>query len=247
MDFKGHFALGDGARCHPFTLTDEASRMLLCCQGAHAETDDVVRPLLEKAFVTYGLPWFLRSDNGCPFATHTVGGISRLVIWLVQLGVTPVRIEPGQPQQNGKHERMHLTLKTDVLVCGCMDTQQDAFDSFRGVFNTERPHDALAGATPSDKYRPSARMPGALKEPSYDDSFDVRQVSPKGTFVWKGHKLHAGKLLARRPVGVRHADDGVAEVRYGPLTLGYFDEAEPSSQLLASMPERTFESWAWCI
>ncbi len=164
MDFKGHFSLSQAGRCHPFTLTDEASRYLLCCHGASTETDDVVRPCLERCFEAYGLPWYLRSDNGNPFGTRTVGGMSRLIIWLIQLGVTPVRIEPGKPQQNGKHERFHLTLKLETPVLDTFPAQQEAFDRFRCVYNDERPHEALKGATPSQVYRPAARRLGVLRE-----------------------------------------------------------------------------------
>lgn len=238
MDFKGHFKLGNGERCHPFTLTDEASRSLLCCHGAHTETDAVVRPLLEQSFNAYGLPAYIRSDNGNPFATRTIGGLSRLIIWLIQLGVTPVRIEPGKPQQNGKHERFHLTLKQDVPVMQDFAEQQQAFDSFRHIYNEERPHQALSGATPWDVYRVSPRRPGLLREPEYDSTQAVRRVDIKGVIDWKGDQITAGTHLVRQPVGIREVADGIVEVRYGPIVLGYFDEAAPARKLRSELPDR---------
>jgi len=248
MDFKGHFALGkSGPRCHPFTLTDEASRFLLACHGAEKETDAVVRPQLEQCFEMYGLPWYLRSDNGTPFASHTVGGMSRLVIWLVQMGVTPVRIQPGKPQQNGKHERFHLTLKLETPILDSFAEQQEVFDGFRYVYNEERPHDALSGETPAMRYRSSARRPGVPKEPTYDASLATRSANKHGLVGWRGIDVHVGKLLGHRPIGIAMLDDGVAELRYGQVVLGYFDDAAPSTRLLTRPPARTLESWDWTV
>jgi transposase InsO family protein len=247
MDFKGHFALRQGGRCHPFTMTDEASRYLLCCHGAATETDEVVRPCLEQCFEAYGLPWFLRSDNGNPFGTRTVGGLSRLVIWLVQLGVTPVRIEPGKPQQNGKHERFHLTLKLETPVLDTFPAQQEAFDGFRFVYNDERPHEALKGASPSQVYRASPRRPGALREPEYDSTFVTRDANTHGVIGWRGVDVHVGKLLAHKSVGITLVEDDIAQLRYGPLVLGYFDGAAPSTRLLPELPTRAVDAWAWTI
>lgn len=248
MDFKGHFALASGGpRCHPFTLTDEASRYLLRCQGTEAETEAAVRPQLEQCFETYGLPYYLRSDNGSPFAANTVGGMSRLVLWLVQLGITPVRIEPGKPQQNGKHERFHRTLKLETPVLNSFAAQQEAFDSFRYVYNEERPHEALGGATPAEHYRTSTRKPGAAREPTYDARFVVK-LADKYARVNIGYaSVGVGSLLAQRPIGVVEVDEGIHELRYGPILLGYFDEAVPTSRLASELPSRTLEAWSWCI
>lgn len=242
MDFKGHFALGKEGRCHPFTLTDEASRYLLACHGATTETEAIVRPVLEQCFEAYGMPWYIRSDNGNPFGTRTVGGMSRLVIWLVQLGVTPVRIEPGKPQQNGKHERFHRTMKLETTVRDTFDEQQEVFDGFRAMYNSERPHDALGGLTPSDKYRAAARRPGLLREPEYDSTYEIRQTDQHGHTSWRGIDVNCGKLLARKSIGVRAVADGVAELRYGPMVLGYFDDAAPSSKLKSELPRSVVES-----
>jgi putative transposase len=248
MDFKGHFALGvRGPRCHPFTVTDEASRFLLACHGAETETEAVVRPQLEQCFEMYGLPWYLRSDNGTPFASNTVGGMSRLVIWLVQLGITPVRIEPGKPQQNGKHERFHLTMKQETPILDSFDAQQEVFDGFRFMYNDERPHDAIGGKTPAMVYRTSARRPGILREPTYDEPLETRAADVNGNIHWRGCLVHAGKLLKHKLIGVALVGDEVVELRYGPMVLGYFDEAAPSSRLLAKPPARTLESWDWTV
>lgn len=234
MDFKGHFAVGE-ERCHPFTVTDEASRGLLCCEAERHEKYDVVRPLLERCFDMYGLPLFCRSDNGNPFGTRTVGGMSPLVIWLVQLGITPVRIQPGRPEQNGKHERMHRTLNLETPKMDTFEAQQEALDRFRYVYNEVRPHDALGGATPFQVYRPSARRPGVLREPEYDEGYVIRCAS-KGVVGWKGLPVNVGTLLNHKPIGIKEGTDDITTMHYGPMLLGYFDERSPSTRLASTLP-----------
>lgn len=158
-DFKGHFATGDGRRCHPLTISDAFSRYLLRCQALEQSDYEAVRPIFEWAFRQYGLPWAIRSDNGPPFASRAVSGMSRLSVWWIKLGIAPERIEPGHPEENGRHERMHLTLKQDTASppAATFRKQQHRFDEFRHDFNHVRPHEALGMQAPESVYEPSPR------------------------------------------------------------------------------------------
>jgi transposase InsO family protein len=224
LDFKGHFTLGDKMRCDPLTLTDAASRYLLKCEAVSPATEGPVRAELERAFHEFGLPHKIRSDNGPPFASKALGGLSRLSVWWIQLGVLPERIEPGKPQQNGRHERMHKTLKqhTASPPQATMVEQQRAFDRFRRDYNEERPHEALGQTPPAAHYEPSPRvMPDKPRPPEYGDDFTVRRVNTTGQFTWKGQRLLAGAPLANEPIGVRQTDEDEWEIFYGPLLVGY--------------------------
>jgi transposase InsO family protein len=220
-DFKGHFALGDKKRCHPLTLTDHASRYLLKCEGLAAPTDEAARVHFERAFREFGMPDRMRSDNGVPFASTAPGGLSALSIWWIQLGIVPERIEPGQPQQNGRHERMHKTLKAEVAPCANPIEQQRAFDRFRRIYNDERPHEALGQKTPASRYDRSRRaMPSALRSPEYADSMKTRRLDDGGRLRFEGHKVHVTRLLAGEPVGIDPIDDEIWELFYGPIVIG---------------------------
>jgi len=220
-DFKGNFALGDGIRCHPLTMTDACSRYLLKCEGLLSEKEEYVRPHFELAFREFGLPKRLRTDNGPPFSAR--GGLSRLSVWLIQLGVIPERITPGHPEQNGRHERMHRTLKAETATPpkADMSAQQRAFDVFRAEFNNERPHEALGQKPPRRVHTLSLReYPRNLKSPEYGDDFIVRLIDSEGALSWKNDRAFVTTLLAGEPVGLRLFDDDCAEVFYGPLLLG---------------------------
>jgi putative transposase len=224
VDFKGHFACGDGVRCHPLTISDGASRYLIKCEALARPTDEQVRPHFERAFCEFGLPTRMRSDNGPPFASKAIGGLSRLSVWWIQLGIVPERIEPGQPQQNGRHERLHRTLKehTASPPRATMSEQQRAFDRFRADYNEHRPHEALSMKTPASHYEPSLRaMPERPREPEYSEGFVVRRVAPNGCFSWRGQMLHVGHLLVSQPLGLREIDSDEWELFYGPLLIGY--------------------------
>jgi putative transposase len=224
IDFKGYFRLGDKTRCDPLTLTDAATRYLLKCEAVAATTEAPVRAELEKAFREFGLPKKIRSDNGPPFASKALGGLSRLSVWWIQLGILPERIEPGKPQQNGRHERMHRTLKehTAQPPRETKTDQQRAFDYFRRDYNEKRPHEALGMTPPAAHYEPSPRvMPDKPRAPEYGDEHVVRRVSRHGSFAWKGQTLLAGAPLANQPIGVRQTDEDEWEIFYGPLLLGY--------------------------
>jgi transposase InsO family protein len=183
VDFKGHFRVGDGSRCDPLTITDAFSRYILECKAVPSMRAVDVRPIFEAAFRAYGLPAAIRSDNGPPFASTGAGGLTLLSIWWVRLGIAIERIEPGKPAQNGRHERMHLTLKQETTrpPRQTLRAQQLAFDRFRRGFNHERPHEALHQHPPVTLYKPSPRrLPSQLSEMTYPGHFEVRRVSKNG-------------------------------------------------------------------
>src|SRR6516225_3285127 len=189
IDFKGWFMTGDGARCEPLTLTDGHSRYLLRCQALAKCDAEHVWPVLDAAFREFGLPRRLRSDNGPPFASAGVGGLSRLSVLVVKAGVEPERIAPGKPQQNGRHERMHLTLLNDAATppAKSLREQLDRLRAFQRVYNEERPHQALGNATPAEHYQTSPRRwDGVLREPDYPADHEVRRVRSNGEIKWRG-------------------------------------------------------------
>jgi len=222
IDFKGHFALGDKTRCYPLTLTDQHTRYLLQCEGMTEPRFEPVQQHLTRAFCEFGMPHRIRSDNGPPFASLGLGGLSRLSVWWIQLGVTPERIEPGKPQQNGRHERMHRTLKQETASppCDTMLEQQRLFDRFRGTYNDDRPHEALGQRTPASRYTSSHRaFPDKLRSPTYPETMKVLRVDAHGRFFFFGeHRLTT--TLARQPVGIEPIDEDTWELYYGPVLLG---------------------------
>jgi transposase InsO family protein len=225
-DFKGWFRTGDGARCEPFTLMDAWSRYLLRLQAVKRADTVTVRAILEAAFREYGVPLAFRSDNGPPFAGCSAGGLSRLAVWLIKLGVLPERIDPGAPQQNGRHERFHQTLKRDTAsppAASCR-AQARAFAAFRREYNEERPHEALDQATPAARYQASARLyTGRLRSPEYPGAETVRQVRSNGEIKWRGQTVFLGEPLVGEPVGLFPLEDGRWRVMYGPIQLGIID------------------------
>ena len=183
IDFKGWFETGDGKRCDPLTISDTASRYLLRCQRVARSDTAHVRPLMEATFREYGLPTRILSDNGPPFASTGLAGLSRLSVWWIRLGIQLQRIDPGHPEQNGRHERMHRTLKAETATPPerNLRAQQRAFDRFRQIYNQERPHESLAMATPASVYQPSWRpYPERLPELEYPDRMLPRRVQSKG-------------------------------------------------------------------
>lgn len=226
VDFKGWFRTGDGARCDPLTLQDAHSRYLLRCQAVERAGGNCVWPIFDAAFREYGLPLRMRSDNGPPFATTAMGGLSKLAIHLIKAGVVPERIEPGKPQQNGRHERFHLTLKRETASppAASVPAQQRRFNAFCRIYNQERPHEALGQTTPAQHYGPSPRRySGRLKEPEYPDGTAVRRVRYNGEIKWHSEYLYVGRVLAGEPVGCRQLDDERWQISYGPLDLGIID------------------------
>jgi transposase InsO family protein len=224
IDFKGWFHTGDGQRCDPLTVVDEASRYLLQCVALTRPTAAQVQPWLERAFREYGLPQVLRSDNGTPFAMpRGVVGLSRLAVWWLKLGIRPERIAPGCPQQNPRHERLHRTLKQETASppqrTRC--AQQRAFARFRTVYNHERPHEALAQQPPASCYVPSPRpYPARVVSPDYAAPLVVRRVRGDGDIKWRGAHIFLSQALAGEPVGLEEVADGCWRVTFGSLLLG---------------------------
>jgi putative transposase len=222
IDFKGWFMTGDGNYCEPLTLTDAHSRYLLRCQ-AMARTDTThVWPVLEAAFCEFGLPHRLRSDNGPPFASRGAGGLSQLSVKVIKAGVLPERIAPGKPQQNGRHERMHLTLLQDTAKPAARSLRQQIkrLRVFQNVYNEERPHAALGNDTPAEHYTLSPRRyDGVLREPDYGPDHIVRRVRQNGEIKWNGNTIYISEALVGEPVGLAEDDTGCT-VSYGPIALG---------------------------
>lgn len=227
-DFKGWFRTADGARCDPLTISDAHSRMLLRCQALqHGIHRQYVQPVFEAAFRDYGLPLRLRTDNGSPFATVGAGGLSELAVWWIKLGIIPERIDPGRPNQNGRHERLHRTLKASTAQppAATIRAQQQRFDAFRREYNEQRPHEALEQQVPLSWYTPSPRpYPRRLEEPTYTDADQVRRVRHNGEMRWSSGTIYVSHLLIGEPVGVYATDEGWL-VRYGPIELGLLDPA----------------------
>ena len=226
-DFKGHFRLGNGQYCYPLTVTDGFSRYLLGCQALTTTAVADAKPVFTRLFKEFGLPKRIRTDNGVPFATNTLARLSCLSAWWVRLGVLPELIEPGKPQQNGRHERMHRTLKAEATrpAAGSFPAQQRKFNCFREEFNEERPHEALDQQTPSSVYRSSPReMPTRLPPIEYPDRFEVRYVSANGGIRWHNGWLNVSIVCAGEYVGLEEIDDGVWNVYFGPLRLGRLHE-----------------------
>ena len=222
VDFKGHFELGDKTRCYPLTVTDQYSRYLLKCEGLVEPKFEPVKVQFERVFREFGVPQRIRSDNGPPFASVAVGGLSKLSVWWIQLGILPERIEPGQPQQNGRHERMHKTLKQETAnpPSRSMVEQQRIFDRFRGVFNDERPHEALGQKPPSSRYCTSARaLPSKLEPPAYPTSMKVHRVDASGRLSFFGTYHQLTSVLAGQSVGLEAIDEDTWELFYGPILL----------------------------
>lgn len=226
-DFKGHFRLGNGQYCYPLTVTDGFSRYLLGCQALTTTAVADAKPVFTRLFKEFGLPKRIRTDNGVPFATNTLARLSSLSAWWVRLGVLPELIEPGKPQQNGRHERMHRTLKAEATrpAAGSFPAQQRKFNCFREEFNEERPHEALDQQTPISVYRSSPReMPTRLPPIEYPDRFEVRYVSANGGIRWHNGWLNVSIVCAGEYVGLEEIDDGVWNVYFGPLRLGRLHE-----------------------
>ena len=220
VDFKGHFALGNGTRCHPLTITDHVTRYLLKCEALAQPREAPVRMHFERAFREFGMPLRIRSDNGPPFASTGLGGLSALSVWWIKLGIVPERIEPGQPQQNGRHERMHKTLKAECAIEEALPEQQRVLDRFRGRYNDVRPHEALGGKTPASRYSPSTRpMPERLRSPEYPDAMKVRRLDSSGSLCFAGKPFTFCRVLAGEPVALELVDDGCWEVFYGSILL----------------------------
>jgi hypothetical protein len=186
-----------------------------------------VRQVLERAFREYGLPWAIRTDNGPPFASVGLGGLSPLAVWWVKLGIVPERTDPGHPEQNGRLERLHRTLKDETASPPqpTWQRQQQAFQAFRSSYNQERPHEALGQQPPARKYRPSVRSyPRRVESPEYETGTRVRRVRSNGEIKWRGEKVYLSESLRGEPVGLVPQDDRFWTIRFGPLQIGLLDD-----------------------
>ena len=226
-DFKGQFKTRDGRYCYPFTVTDLFSRYLLCCDGYLSTSERGVRDSLELAFRENGMPEAIRTYNGSPFASTGIARLTRLAVWLLKLGIRRELIQPGKPTQNGRHERMHKTLKHDALrpPAANLKSQQHAFDSFVDVFNNDRPHEAIGMKRPAELYTSSPRpFPDRLPEPTYPSHFEVRRVSRNGGVRWKARWLGVGHSLVEENIGFEEVEDGIWDAYFMNLRIGRFDE-----------------------
>ena len=225
-DFKGEFRTRDGRYCHPLTVRDAFSRQVLRCDALLVPTSADTRRRFERAFAEFGLPLRIRSDNGRPFASTGLAGLSRLNVWWLRLGIALERIAPGHPEQNGSHEQFHAVLKAGTTrppaatACG----QQRRFDAFRRVYNEQRPHQALGGRVPADLYRPSPRpLPQRLPAIEYPLHWEVRWVASNGDIAWRSRRLFVSAALAEQPLAFEEIDDGLFTVWFGPIALARFD------------------------
>jgi transposase InsO family protein len=227
-DFKGQFKTRDGRYCYPLTVADSFSRYLLACRSQLSVQTIPTRKNFQRLFKEYGLPQIIRTDNGVPFAAPTaISRLSRLSVWWIRLGIRPELIQPSHPEQNGRHERMHRTLKAETTrpPAGNAGAQQRLFDSFRFEFNHERPHETLEDKLPADLYQPSPRpFPDRLPQPEYPGHFEVRKVSKNGGIRWKKSWVNISHSLLEQFVGLEEVDDGVWSLYFGPLLLGRFHE-----------------------
>jgi transposase InsO family protein len=226
-DFKGQFRTGDGCYCYPLTVADGFSRYLLGCQALTSTAVADAKGVFTRLFKEYGLPKRMRSDNGVPFATTALGRLSALSAWWIRLGILPEFIEPGRPDQNGRHERMHRTLKAETTrpAAGNLAAQQRRFNLFRAEFNHERPHEALDQETPGSCYVASERqMPDRLPPLEYPDRFEVRYVSANGGMRWNSRWVAVSIVCVGEYVGLEEIADGIWTVYFGPLKLGRLNE-----------------------
>jgi putative transposase len=227
MDFKGEFRTGDGKLCYPLTIADAYTRFLLAVDALSSTAHAGARAVVERVFREYGLPWVIRTDNGVPFASQAIAGLSRLNVWWTQLGILHDRIEPGHPEQNGSHERMHKTLKRETVwpPAAAMPQQQERFDVFRGEFDFERPHQALAMETPGSLYERSPReLPEHLPEPEYPGHCVVRQVRANGILHFRNRDLFLSEVLIGHRVALEEIGDGVWSIYFYHLLLARLDE-----------------------
>ena len=228
-DFKGQFRTGDRRYCFPLTIADHHTRYLLACRGVLSTQTIVAKPIFERVFREYGLPIAIRTDNGVPFATQAIHGLSYLNVWWMRLGIIHQRIRPGCPQENGAHERMHRTLKREAIKpvrAGCA-AQQRNFDAFRREYNTERPHEYLGQETPASRYMASPRpYPARLPAPDSPRHFVVKKITTGGTFRFRTRLLYLANAMVDQHIGLEETADGVWAIHFHTVLLATFDERD---------------------
>ena len=228
-DFKGQFKTGAGAYCYPLTVTDHFSRTLLVCRGLHSVTTAETRPVFRTLFRAVGLPDAIRTDNGAPFASTGLHGLSPLNVWWMQLGIVHQRITPASPQENGQHERMHRELKRETArpAAHSHRAQQRRFDAFRHRYNTERPHEGIQNQTPASLWVPSTRpYPETIAPPDYPAHLEVRRVSSAGTFRLHARQPFLSQTLRGEDIGLEEVGDGIWNIVYYRTLLGRIDERD---------------------
>jgi transposase InsO family protein len=226
-DFKGEFRTRDGAYCYPLTLRDAFSRLVLRCDALRAPTYRDTRRRFERAFAAFGLPQRIRSDNGRPFASTGLARLSQLNVWWLRLGIQLERITPGHPEQNGSHEQFHAVLKRDTArpPAATVQAQQRRFDAFCRVYNEQRPHQALNGQVPADRYHPSPRpLPPRLPPLEYPAHWAVRYVASNGDVRWHGRRLFVSAALVDHPIAFEEIDEALFTVWLGTVALARFDQ-----------------------
>ena len=241
-DYKGHFKMRNGLYCYPLTVCDMHSRYLLGCDGHDAISLDQTKRYFAQLFSDYGLPQRIRTDNGVPFASNAIARLSTLSVWWIKLGIYPEQIEPGKPQQNGKHERMHRTLKKEATIPPEKNlmAQQQRFDAFREEYNTERPHEALSMKTPASIYVASPRtMPKKLDHFDYPYHFEVRRVSRNSGIRWRNRWVQVSSTLAEEYIGFEEIEDGIHNVYFCDLLIGrFFEEQLKIRDVIERVPVR---------
>jgi putative transposase len=228
-DFKGQFRTGDRRYCYPLTIADQHTRFLLGCRGLLSTQTVTARPVFERVFREYGLPIAIRTDNGVPFATQAIHGLSYLNVWWMRLGIVHQRSRPGCPQDNGAHERMHRTLKRQAIkpVRGSCAAQQRNFDAFQREYNTERPHERLRQQTPASQYTASARpYPDRLPPLEYPRHFLVKKITTGGTFRFQHKLLYLANAMVDQHIGLEETDDGIWAIHFNTVLLATFDERD---------------------
>jgi putative transposase len=228
-DFKGQFRTGDGKYCYPLTIADLHSRYLLTCRGVLSTQTVRAKPIFERTFREYGLSLAIRTDNGVPFATQAIHGMSYLNVWWMRLGIQHQRIHPGCPQENGAHERMHRTLKRQAIkpVRASCTAQQRNFDAFQHEYNHERPHERLNQETPASQYQHSSRpYPERLPALEYPAHFLVKKINTAGTFRFRDRILYLANALVEQHIGLEETDDGIWAIHFNTVLLATFDERD---------------------
>lgn len=226
-DYKGEFQLGNKKYCYPLTISDFSSRYLLACDGLETTKEQYAFTVFKRVFEEFGLPQAIRTDNGVPFSSpNALFGLSKLSVWWLRLGIAIERIKPGNPQQNGRHERLHLTLKQEATKPAAENflQQQEKFDNFMVEYNTERPHQALNMKYPAELYRPSEKKYQGLPEISYPFHDRTITVTCCGRICLNGKKINLSEVFAGQNIGIREVEDRVWLVSFMEYDLGYFDE-----------------------
>lgn len=227
IDFKGEFVTGDRAWCYPLTVTDAFSRYLLTCRGLPSTAHDGAQPELRRLFAEVGLPRAIRSDNGCPFCSPGINGLSRLSVWWIKLGIEHQRIRPGNPQENGRHERMHRTLKAETARPPAQNAaaQQLLFDEFRHEYNEVRPHEAIGLRPPVSLWTPSPRpLPERIPGPEYAGHTLVRSVRQNGEIKFAGSMVFVSGVLSGERIALEEVDDGIWHIHFYDALLAAIDQ-----------------------